>query len=165
MKEIDWENTLAIAQRETHIYVNLKGRDPHGIVEPEDKYEVEEEIMTRLYGYRHPKTGKRVISLAVRNRDAVHFGLGGPASGDIVYFLAEGYNWDHADSLSTFQGEADTSVSPIFIAAGKGIKENFKTDRIIRQIEVSATCAALGGVRFPAQCEGAPIYPIFEEEF
>lgn len=165
LAEIDWENTLAVAQRETHIYVNLKGRDPHGIVEPEDKYEVEEEIMTRLYGYRHPKTGKRVISLAVRNRDAVHFGLGGPESGDIVYFLAEGYNWDHADSLSTFQGEADTSVSPIFIAAGKGIKENFKTDRIIRQIEVAATCAALGGVRFPAQCEGAPIYPIFEEEF
>lgn len=163
--EIDWENSLAIAQRESHIYVNLKGRDKYGIVDPKDKYEVEEEIMTRLYGYRHPLTGKRVISLAVRNKDAVHFGLGGPESGDIVYFLAEGYNWDHADSLSTFEGEASTSVSPIFIAAGKGIKSGFKTDRIIRQIEVAPTVAALTGVRFPAQCEGAPIYPIFEEEF
>ncbi|AFM27739.1 alkaline phosphatase family protein [Desulfomonile tiedjei] len=165
LPEIDWENTLAIAQRETNIYVNLKGRDAHGIVDPKDKYEVEEEIMTRLYGYRHPKTGKRVIALAVRNKDAVHFGLGGPESGDIVYFMAEGYQWDHADSLSTSWGEADTSVSPAFIAAGKGIKENFKTDRVIRQIDVAATVAALGGVRFPRNCEGAPVYQIFEEEF
>ncbi len=165
LPEIDWENTLAIAQRETHIYVNLKGRDEHGIVDPKDKYEVEEDIITRLYGYRHPRTGKRVIALAVRNKDAVHFGLGGPESGDIVYFLAEGYQWDHADSLSTSQGEAGTSVSPIFIAAGKGIKKNFKTSRVIREIDVAPTLAALGGVRFPKQCEGAPVYQIFEEEF
>lgn len=165
LPEIDWENTLAIAQRETNIYVNLKGRDPHGIVDPKDKYEVEEEIMTRLYGYRHPKTGKRVIALAVRNKDAVHFGLGGPESGDIVYFMAEGYQWDHSDSLSTSWGEADTSVSPTVVFAGKGVKKNFKTDRIIRQIDVAATVAALGGVRFPRQCEGAPVYQIFEEEF
>ncbi len=165
LPEIDWEHTLAVAQRETHIYVNLKGRDEHGIVDPKDQYEVEEEIITRLYGYRHPKTGKRVIALAVRNRDAVHFGLGGPESGDIVYFMAEGYQWDHADSLSTSLGEASTSVSPIFVAAGQGIKKNFKTDRIIRQIDVAPTLAALGGVRFPKQAEGAPVYQIFEEEF
>ncbi|MDR2549528.1 MAG: alkaline phosphatase family protein [Desulfobulbus sp.] len=165
LPEIDWENTLAIAQRETNIYVNLKGRDEHGIVDPADKYEVEEEIMSRLYSYRHPQTGKRVIALAVRNKDAVHFGLGGPECGDIVYFMAEGYQWDHADSLSTSWGECDTSVSPFFVAAGKGIKKNFKTDRIIRQIDVAATAAALGGVRFPKQCEGAPVYQIFEEEF
>lgn len=165
LPEIDWENTIAVAQRETNIYVNLKGRDEHGIVDPQDKYEVEEDIMTRLYGYRHPKTGKRVIALAVRNKDAVHFGLGGPECGDIVYFMAEGYQWDHSDSLSTSWGEADTSVSPAFVIAGKGIKENFKTDRIIRQIDVAPTVAALGGVRFPKQCEGAPVYQIFEEEF
>lgn len=165
LPEIDWEHTLAIAQRESHIYVNLKGRDKFGIVDPKDKYEVEEDIITRLYGYRHPKTGKRVIALAVRNKDAVHFGLGGSNSGDIVYFMAEGYQWDHADSLSTSCGEADTSVSPALIVAGKGIKQDFKTDRIIRQIDVAATVAALGGVRFPKNCEGAPVYQILEDEF
>ena len=46
----------------------------------------------------------------------------------------EGYNFDHDDCLSTTWGENDTSVSPIFIAAGKGIKENFKTNRMIRQV-------------------------------
>jgi len=165
LEDIDWTKTKAIAQRETHIYVNLKGRDPEGIVEPEDKYAVEEEIMTKLYGYRDKVTGQRIISLAVRNKDAVHFGLGGPDSGDIVYFVAEGYNFDHSDSLSTFTGEGDTSVSPIFIMAGPGIKENFKTDRIIREIDFAPTVAVLGGVRMPAQCEGAPVYQILTEEY
>lgn len=163
--EIDWEHTVAVAQRESNIYVNLKGRDKHGIVEPGDKYEVEEEIMTRLYGYRNPATGKRVIALALRNKDAVLLGYGGPECGDICYWLAEGYNWDHADSLSTTYGDAETSVSPIFIGAGKGFKSGFFTDRIIRQIDFAPTIATLGGVRMPAQCEGAPVYQILSEEF
>lgn len=90
---------------------------------------------------------------------------GGPEAGDICAWLAEGYNFDHADCLSTTYGESDTSVSPIFIAAGKGLKQGYETDRIVRQIDFVATIAALSGVRMPAQCEGAPVYPIFEEEF
>ena len=162
--EIDWSQTRAINQRACHIYLNIKGRDKYGIIDPEDQYETEEQLMTDLYGYRDPKTGKRVIALALRNKDAVLLGMGGPECGDILIWTAEGYNWDHADSLSTTYGEADTSVSPIFIAAGKGLKESFLTTRIIRQVDVAPTLCALGGVRHPAQCEGAPIYQIFAEE-
>ena len=165
INEIDWEKTTAIAQREQHIYLNLKGRDPHGIVDPADKYELEEKIMTDLYGYRDPKTGHRIVSVALRNKDAVLLGQGGPDAGDICYWMAEGYNYDHADCLSTTCGEADTSVAPIFIAAGPGIKEGFYTDRYIRQIDFTPTVAALAGVRMPAQCEGAPVYQILSEEF
>lgn len=74
--------------------------------------------------------------------------------------MEEGYNIIHADSLSTQKGYFNTSVSPIFVAAGKGIKAGYKTDRRIRQVDVAPTMAALGGVRMPAQCEGAPIYQI-----
>lgn len=165
LREIDWEHTKAIASRGTHIYINLKGRDKHGIVEPEDKYQVEEEIMTALYGYHDPKTGMRVVSLAVRNKDALIFGMGGPECGDIIYFIAEGYNYDHAESLSTTLGLAGTSVSPIFFAAGPGIKEGYETNRVIREIDVAPTIAVLGGVRMPRECEGAPVYQILTEEY
>ena len=165
LPEFDWEHTIAVAQRESHIYLNLKGRDEHGIINPEDKYEVEEEIITRLYNYRDKKTGKRIIALALRNKDAVLLGLGGPDSGDIIYFLAEGYNFDHADSLSTTYGVEETSVSPIFVGAGKGLKSRCTTERIIRQVDFAASVAYLGGVRMPAHCEGAPVYQILEEEF
>ena len=164
LPEIDWSKTRAVASREEHIYLNLKGRDEHGIVDPADQYELEEEIMTALYGYRDAKTGHRVVSVALRNRDAVLLGQGGPEAGDICYWLAEGYNFDHADCLSTTLGEGDTSVSPIFIASGRGVKQGFYTERIIRQIDFAPTVAVLGGVRMPAQCEGAPAYQILTED-
>ena len=165
LREIDWEHTRAIAPRANQIYINLKGRNKYGIVDPADKYELEEQIMTDLYSYKHEKTGKRMIALAIRNKDAVLLGMGGPECGDILYWTSDGYTYDHADMLSTACGEADTTAGPIFIAAGKGIKENFITDRIIRQVDVAPTMAVLGGVRMPAQCEGAPVYQILTEEY
>ena len=39
--------------------------------------------------------------MALRNRDAILLGLGGPECGDILYFMEEGFNIIHADSLST----------------------------------------------------------------
>ena len=145
------------------IYLNLKGRDPYGIVEPEDKYKVEDEIITALYRYTDPHTGRRIISLALRNRDAIVLGLGGPECGDIVFFMEEGFNIIHADSISTQRGYFDTSVSPIFVAAGRGIKKGYTTERIIRETDVAPTIATLLGVRMPAQCEGAPVYQILTD--
>ena len=162
---IDWAHTKAIMQREGHVYLNIKGRDPQGIVEPQDQYEVEEEVMTALYSLKSKETGHRIVSVALRNRDAVLLGQGGPEAGDIIVWMAEGYNYDHADCLATTWGESDTSVSPVFIAAGKGLKQGFTTDRIIRQIDFAPTVAVLGGVRMPAQCEGAPVYQILTEVF
>ena len=164
LSEIDWSKTRAIQQRANHIYLNLKGRDEYGIIEPADQYEVEEQLMTDLYGYKDKVTGKRIVAMALRNRDAALLGLSGPECGDIVYWTAEGYNYDHCDSLSTTWGDADTSVSPIFIAAGPGLKPGY-TDRVIRQVDFAPTIAVLGGVRMPAQCEGAPAYQILQEEF
>jgi predicted AlkP superfamily phosphohydrolase/phosphomutase len=164
LHEIDWEKTKAVAVRENDIYINVKGRDKYGIVDPKDKYQVEEEVMTALYGYKHPKTGQRCVALALRNKDAAILGLGGPECGDIVYFTAEGYNWDHADGLSTTWGLHDTSLSPIFIGAGPGFKENFRTKMTLRQVDVAPTIAILGGVRMPHECEGAPMYSILTEE-
>ena len=160
--EIDWSKTTAHTASYCHIYINLKGRDPYGIVEPEDKFELEEKIMTDLYSLRDEKTGHRIVALALRNRDAALLGEGGPDSGDIIFYIAEGYTADHADSFSTIDGACGTSVRSIFMAAGPGIKENFLTDRIVKHMDVAPTAAVLLGVRMPAQCEGAPIYQILK---
>ena len=162
--EIDWSKTRAIASRMNSIWINLKGRNEFGIVEPEDKYALEAEIIAKLYSLRDEK-GRAIISLALRNKDAVLLGLGGPECGDIVVFQAEQNLMDHGDSLSTFVGLQNTSVSPIFVAAGAGIKKNFTTDRIIREVDVAPTVAALLGVRMPEQCEGAVVHQILSEEF
>jgi Uncharacterized conserved protein len=162
--EIDWENTRAINPRGNFIWVNLKGRNKTGIVDPKDKDELETKIIDDLYSYRDPRTGKRIVSLALKNKDAVILGLSGPETGDIVFFIEEGFIKVHGDSLSTHKGYANTSVSPIFIAAGQGLKKGEYVKRVIREVDVAPTVAILGGVRMPAQCEGAPIYQIFDQD-
>lgn len=164
LREIDWTTTKAVATRECYIWLNLVGRNSgRGIVDPKDQYELERQIIDDLYNYRDPETGERVVSLALRRKDAVLFGLDSDECGDIVYFIEEGHNHAHGDGLSTVQGPLHTSVSPIFVACGKGIKPGY-TDRIIRQVDVAPTLAALAGVRMPAQCEGAPVYQILDGE-
>ena len=165
IREIDWSRTTAIQSRGDHIWINLKGRWDTGIVEPQDKYALEGQIISDLYNYRHPKTGKRIISLAMRNKDAVILGMSGPECGDIIFFIDEGYNRVHADSLPTYEGFDQTSVAPAFLAAGKGLKKGYDCPRMIRQIDLVPTIAVLMGLRVPAQCEGAPIYQILGEEF
>ena len=160
--EIDWSKTTAVISSMNHIYINLKGRELHGIVDPADKYELEERIMTDLYGLRDEKTGHRVVGLALRNRDAELLGTGGPDCGDILFYVTEGYNFDHADCISTIDGACDTSVRSVFMAAGPGIKENVLTDRTVRHVDVTPTVATLLDLRMPAQCEGAPVYQIIE---
>ncbi len=164
IKEIDWDKTTALAPRGNMIYLNLKGRNPNGIVDPADKYALEDQIIDDLYNYRD-KHGKRIISLAIRNKEAGVLGMSGEDCGDIIYFTAEGANRIHGDSMSTYYGVDESSVSPIFVAAGKGLKKHCKTDRVIRQIDFAPTIAVLCGVRMPEQCEGAPVYQILDDPF
>ena len=82
---------------------------------------------------------------------------------DIVLFVHETFVDDHGPALSTAYGYQDTSLSPIFLAAGKGIKENFRTTRYVREVDLAPTAAVLLGVDIPAECEGAPAYQIFTE--
>jgi len=165
MREIDWEKTTAVATRSSFIWINLKGRNATGIVEPEDKFALEEKIIDDLYNYRNPKTGKRVVGIALRNKEASVLGLSGDETGDIIYMNKEGCCREHGESMSTYYGYFDTSISPIFVAAGKGLKEGFTTKRVVRQVDFAPTLAVLGGVRMPEHCEGAPVYQILKDEF
>lgn len=99
----------------------------------------------------------------MRNKEAELIGMNGSDYGDIVYWLNEGFNRGHGDSLPTFNGVNHTSVSPIVIFAGKGIKAGIYTERAIREVDLAPTTAYLLGLRMPAQCEGAVVYQIIDE--
>ena len=162
--EIDWSKTTAVASRGNSIYINLKGRYEMGIVDPKDKYDLEERIIDDLYKYKDPATGRRIVYLCMRNKEAELVGMNGADYGDIIYWLNEGFNRGHGDSFPTFKGVNSTSVSPIVVFAGKGIKSGVYTDRAIREVDLAPTAAYLLGLRMPAQCEGAPVYQIIDEE-
>jgi len=73
---IDWSRTRAYCPSApgSGLFVNLRGREPDGIVAPGREYEaVVEELRERLLAYRDPATGEPVVR-AVHRRDEVYRG-------------------------------------------------------------------------------------------
>jgi predicted AlkP superfamily phosphohydrolase/phosphomutase len=69
--DIDWARTEAFCRgKEGEIYINLKGRDPHGIVPPGEPYEsVRDRIIERLMELTDPKTGQRAVERVYRREE------------------------------------------------------------------------------------------------
>ena len=94
---IRWENTKChpLEPCHAHIFINLKGRDPHGIVEQKDYERVQEEIIKALYEMKNPETGERVVALALKKKEAGALGIqegpGYDRVGDVIYAWKPGY--------------------------------------------------------------------------
>jgi predicted AlkP superfamily phosphohydrolase/phosphomutase len=94
---INWAKTKChpLEPCHAHIFINLKGRDPDGIVEPADYEKVQEEIIRALMGMRNPETGANVVALAIKKKEAGTLGImegpGYDRVGDVVYAWNPGY--------------------------------------------------------------------------
>ena len=68
---VDWAQTRAFALGKFgNIVINLKGREPYGVVEPGEEYEaIRSAIADRLLSWRNPATGKRMIKRVYRRED------------------------------------------------------------------------------------------------
>ena len=69
-ESVDWSKTKAYSMGFGDIYVNLKGRENGGIVEPGEPYEkLRTEIIARLLPLTDPKTGERAVSRIFKRED------------------------------------------------------------------------------------------------
>jgi predicted AlkP superfamily phosphohydrolase/phosphomutase len=83
---IDWSRTRAYCPSApgSGLFVNLRGREPGGIVEPGREYEaVLAELRERLLAFRDPATGEPVVT-AVHRRDEVYRGPCRDAGPDLL---------------------------------------------------------------------------------
>ncbi|MDA8226425.1 MAG: alkaline phosphatase family protein [Desulfitobacterium hafniense] len=160
--EVDWENSQAIAQRATFIYLNIKGRDPQGIVDPEDYDRLVEKIIDDLYNYRDPNTGRRVISFAMNKSDMEVLGLGGPHCGDIFYMMEPEFNRTHGNGLSNMSLNG-YSLKCLFMMAGAGVKKGEVLSRRVRIVDVVPTLCYLAGAPMAKDVEGGVIYQALED--
>ncbi len=90
-RAVDWQRTRAYSLGAFgSIFINLQGRDPHGIVPP-DRYDATcDELAERLLALRDPETGAAIVRGVRRGRDVFHgpFADLGP---DLLLDLAPGY--------------------------------------------------------------------------
>lgn len=158
----DWSKTRAAMQRACHIYVNLKGRDPDGIVEPEDYETVRQEIIDCLMTYVDPKTGKRPFTMALRREDARPWGMYGELAGDVIYAVEPWVGGQHGNILPTAEWGLG-SIKALFSLHGPGIKKGVVLDRTVWITDLVPTICHLMNLPLPSHAEGAIIYQAFED--
>lgn len=160
---IDWSNTRAFAQRICYVYVNLRGRDPDGIVEPGREYEdVRNEIIRILYDYTDPETGLKPVSLALKREDARILGLYGDTIGDVVYALDPDFGGEHGNFLPT-TGYGIGSMKGLLIMAGPGLRRAATLERSVWLTDIVPTICHLAELPIPRDSEGAIIHQAFED--
>ena len=163
--KVDVSRTLALQQRAAFIYVNLKGRDPGGIVPPEQYEAVRDRIIAALRNYREPTTGRNPFSMIVRKEDARILGLYdhlGRDIGDIVYALLPEFDHEHGRQLpgATLGGQ---TIKPLLIFSGPGIKAGAVLHRTAWLVDVVPTLAHVMEWPMPSEAEGAVLYGLFAE--
>jgi len=187
--EIDWSKTRACLTPGAHYYawVNLKGRDPHGIVEPGEEYEkVRDEIIELLRGLYDENTGKHPVAVALRKEDADILGQGGEHCGDVVYFFEKGYDTDpifrgpHPDQITTpifgpwhklhagghspsfpTTAYSQSSLAAVCFMSGPGLRRGFRHEGFIHLKDVAPTVCHLLGMDPPRDSQGRVVRAFF----
>jgi len=157
-KQVDWKRTKAYCPLSVHVFVNLEGRDPDGIVKPGAEYEeVCERIIAALQDYVEPRSGKRPIAFALKRADALMLGLKGEMVGDVVF---GGHGWamgEHGWHVPTAKYGVG-SMRGLLLMAGPGIKHGLRLERTCWLTDIVPTICYLTGFPLPKHAEGAVIY-------
>lgn len=163
---IDWSRTRAYVQNALFVNVNLRGREPHGIVAHEDYDRTCDEIVAALHAHVDPRHGIHPYNLALRKVDARYLGLyGDPTAtkvGDVVFTLREPFGGNHGSQLSTAAWGLGSNAS-ICMLRGPGIRRGVTLERNVWLTDVTPTICHLIGVPVPRDAEGAILYQALTE--
>jgi len=152
-----WEKTQAFAQRSSYVYVNLAGRDPQGIVAPDEYEHVRDAVITALLSYRDPKLGLCPFSMVLRREDARPLGIYGENIGDVVFAVRGEFDGQHGDHLPTATwGLGD--LRGLLILKGPGVRQNYKMQRTAWITDLVPTICYLAEWPIPQHAEGAILY-------
>jgi predicted AlkP superfamily phosphohydrolase/phosphomutase len=173
---IDWARTRAFSEEANTfpgIWLNVRGREPQGTVDPGAEYErLRGEILARLAGWRNPDTGEAVVARAARREDVYH-GSAVDDAPDLVLepALDQGYAYTFlssrgrpgqpvrrlapAERLGAKGASMNGSHRPegILILAGSGVQRGVHLAEA-QIIDVAPTLLHLLGLPLPTHLDG-----------
>jgi len=160
--DVDWSRTVAYAIGHVgQVYVNLKGREPQGIVEPGAEYRaVRRRVTGALRQLRHPKTGEPMVDEVIPGDTVVH-GPYASRSADL-HLVMDGYRaiafplFAADRRIVTRQIRGDSGCHRrhgVLIAWGHGIRPG-KPLEAARIHDLAPTILHLLGLRVPDDMDG-----------
>lgn len=105
LSDADWSKTRAYGLGLNGLYVNLKGRERDGSVDPQDRGPLLDEITKKLLALRDPDTGEKVIRRVYRAEECYR----GPEVANAPDLII-GYERGYRASWNTGLGDLDKAV-------------------------------------------------------
>jgi predicted AlkP superfamily phosphohydrolase/phosphomutase len=171
-EDVDWSRTLAYSMGHVgQVYLNLKGREPQGIIEPGDYYAVRERVMAVLRELRDPTTGQVLVEQIIPREQAasgpylehspdLHLVMDGYRTIAFPLFAADG-------KIITKQIRGDSGCHRwhgVLIAAGPAVPRG-QTILGARIVDLAPTILHLMGIPIPADMDGKVLNNLLTESF
>jgi len=166
---VDWSRSKAYAMGLGDVYVNLRGREAGGIVEPGAAYDaLRAELVERLTGLTDPKNGERAVSRVFR-REQVYRRFDPRLIPDLIVANRPGYrvSWQASLGVPTetvFEDNRDVwsgdhcSLDPDLVRGVLFASRRFRAPPIPAIADVTASVRQLVGAREPDDAAGKPLW-------
>ena len=166
-ENVDWTRTKAYAMGLGQIYLNLKGREGHGIVAPSDSKAVQDALAARLMTMTDPATGARMMN-AVYKRDDIYKGPFLDNASELQVGLADGYRVSWQSTLggsppglvypnmkkwSGDHGSFDYKQTPGVLISSRALPEG-----LVDIMDIAPTVLKYFGVPIPGDIDGKSIF-------
>jgi predicted AlkP superfamily phosphohydrolase/phosphomutase len=165
LRTVDWSKTTAFALGLAGIYLNVKGRELHGIVDTAETDALRDEIAQKLGGLIDPESGGVAIS-TVYNTRKVYRGPYTVEAPDLIPGYNDGYRvgWETAigeitdsvfhDNNKAWSGDhcVDPKLVPGMFFCNRRVEDEFP-----RLMDLGPTTLKLFGVDVPDHMDGKPL--------
>lgn len=163
--DVDWENTRAYTMGLNGLYLNLKGRERYGVVQPgQEADHLKQELRHKLDGLVDPASGRSGIT-GVFDCDATYAGPYVDNAPDLLIGYGEGYraSWDSVmgkvtqaifeDNVKAWSGDhcIDPRLVPGVLFANRKIEASHPAI-----VDVAPTLLSLFGLEPPEHLDGRP---------
>ena len=149
--DVDWSRTQAYALGFCGIYLNLKGREGQGVVEPEGQRKLLEELAAKLREWKDTVSGAPIIHQVYFGTELYH-GPATPEGPDLVLGLKPGFrvSWQTATGGAPLPlvvdnvdlGSGDHLIDPTFVPGVPSATRPLRSRRRACWISPPLFCAA-----------------------
>ncbi|HWX42904.1 MAG TPA: alkaline phosphatase family protein [Blastocatellia bacterium] len=173
LEDVDWSRTVAFSKGNYgQVFVNLRGREAHGIVESGPEYDtVVADIIKRLAALEEPGTGRPLIGPIWRRED-LYTGPHSEESPDIQ-FLPRDMTHKPLGTLdltsnkfitAVYGNSGDHRMHGIMLGKGPELRRGITIEGA-RIIDYAPTILHSFGVEVPSDMDGRVLDQIFTEEY
>jgi predicted AlkP superfamily phosphohydrolase/phosphomutase len=170
LEDVDWSRTRVYSKGNYgQLFLNLKGREPHGIVEPDEAANVVEEVVAALRRLEDPETGEPLIG-EIWTRDDLYSGPFVGRAPDITFLPADMRNkalgtldfTSHRFIEDVYGNSGDHRMNGIFFMRGQGVREGVGLEGA-NLVDVAPTVLHYLGEAIPSDFDGHVLTEAFTD--